>query len=40
MRSQDKDPGYRGWDVWKELSGTDETSTRHGLTHRVIESIR
>jgi hypothetical protein len=40
VRSQERNPGYRGWDVWKELSGTDEISTRHGLTNHEIESIR
>ena len=26
--------------MWRELNGTDETSTRRGLTRRVIEGIR
>ena len=26
--------------MWKELSGTNETSTRRGLTRRVIEEYK
>jgi hypothetical protein len=36
----DRNSGYRGWDAWIELSGTDETSVRHGVTCRVIGSIK
>jgi len=32
--------GYRGWDVWKKLSGTVETSTCRSLTRCVIDGIR
>jgi hypothetical protein len=39
-RSQGRNSGYREWDVCTELSGTVETSTRRGLTGRVIEGIR
>ena len=39
-RSRGRNPGYRGWDAQKELSGTNETSPRRGPTRRVTEGIR